>query len=165
MRMMNRSRLRWLATGWILAVVAHVIPVHAQEPRGYEAGIEALATFAQPSFAGGGVSLGIRPGSAIRIVFTATPGVLRSRIAARAELLAELMLTPAKRRGVGIYGLAGVAGQVGRRDAGRLVLGLGIEGAPAARGGWHLEAGLGGGVRIAAGWRWRWLRRNRTQMP
>ncbi|MEO8139623.1 MAG: hypothetical protein ABI742_08260 [Gemmatimonadota bacterium] len=146
-------------------MAARAFPVHAQEPRGYEAGIEALATLADPSFAGGGISLGLRPGGSIRIVLTATPGVLRNRIAARGELLAELMLTPAKRRGVGIYGLAGVAGQVGRRDAGRLVLGLGIEGAPAAGSGWHLEAGLGGGVRIAAGWRWRWLRHNQTRMP
>ena len=154
-----------LASGWALAVAAPAIPAHAQERRGHEVGVEALATLAEPSFAGGGVSLGIRPGGGIRIVFTAAPGVLRNRLAARGELLGELMLTPMKRRGVGFYGLAGVAGQVGRRDAGRLVLGLGIEGAPAASSGWHFEAGLGGGFRIAAGWRWRWLRPNQPQMP
>jgi hypothetical protein len=55
--------------------------------------------------------------------------------------------------------LAGIAGAAGRTDAGYLLLGLGVEAAPGGRHGWWLEAGAGGGVRIALGWRWRSLGR------
>jgi hypothetical protein len=137
----------------------------AQEPHGLEAGLELSTTLASPVFAGAGLSVGIRPGGGTRIVATAMPGVERRRLAGRGELLGQFMLMPARVRGVGFYGLAGVAGQVGRRDAGWLVLGLGMEGAPGGRSGWHLEAGIGGGMRIAVGWRWRWLRAGGSELP
>jgi hypothetical protein len=40
---------------------------------------------------------------------------------------------------------------------GYMVLGLGVESSPGARSGWALEAGIGGGFRIALGYRWRRL--------
>jgi hypothetical protein len=60
-----------------------------------------------------------------------------------------------------MYGLGGVAGQVGRGSQGYVVLGLGLERAPGGRSGWALEAGVGGGVRVTVGWRWRWLKPSR----
>ncbi|HSB55661.1 MAG TPA: hypothetical protein VLD58_14975, partial [Gemmatimonadales bacterium] len=78
------------------------------------------------------------------------------RLAGRGELLAQFLLSPGRTRGAGLYGLGGVAGQAGRRDRGFLVLGLGLEGAPGGASGWFAEAGVGGGARVAAGWRWRW---------
>ena len=36
-----------------------------------------------------------------------------------------------------------------------VVLTLGLEARPAARDGWFVEAGVGGGARLAAGYRWR----------
>lgn len=137
----------------------------AQEPHGVEAGIEASTALASPAFTGGGVSLGLRPGGATRLVLTLLPGIQRSRVAGRGEFLGQLMLAPGKTHGVGFYGLAGIAGQVGRRDSGWLVLGLGMERAPAAKSGWHIEAGIGGGMRIAVGWRWRWLRVSASEPP
>ncbi len=137
----------------------------AQEPRGLEAGLELTSTLASPAFAGGGVSLGIRPGGDMRIVASATPGIERRRLAGRAELLAQLMLAPARTHGVGFYALGGIAGQVGWRDAGWLVLGLGMERAPGLGSGWHVEAGIGGGMRISAGWRWRWLHASGSEPP
>lgn len=149
----------------MVALAAQVSRGFAQEPRGFEAGIETVVTLADPVFASGGASLGLRPGGGTRVVLNVLPGVERGRIAARGELLAQLMLAPAQPRGIGFYGLAGIAGQAGPRDAGWLVLGLGMEGAPAAGSGWHLEAGIGGGVRISAGWRWRRLRRRNMEVP
>jgi hypothetical protein len=140
-----------------LVIMLAASPGWAQEPRGIEAGLEVVATLADPAFAGGGLSLGVRPGGRARVLVVLTPGVQQGRFAGHGELLGQLMLTPAKRDGVGFYGIAGVAGQVGPRDSGLLVLGLGLEGAPATGSGWHFEAGVGGGVRIAAGWRWRWI--------
>jgi hypothetical protein len=35
------------------------------------------------------------------------------------------------------------------------MLTLGLEARPGAPSGWALEVGLGGGVRVSAGWRWR----------
>jgi len=147
-----------VALGSILGLVFLTARGVAQEPHGLEAGIEAVTAWAHPAFAGGGASLGIRPGGGTRLVLNLMPGVQRSRLAGRGELLGQLMLTPSRAHGVGIYGLAGVAGEVGRRDVGWLVLGLGVERAPAAGSGWHFEAGIGGGMRLSAGWRWRWLR-------
>jgi hypothetical protein len=39
------------------------------------------------------------------------------------------------------------------------VLAAGIEGRPGAASGWFLEAGVGGGARLSAGYRWRWFPR------
>jgi hypothetical protein len=152
---------RWTiqaALGPMLALTWLSARVSAQEPRGLEAGLEAATALANPAFAGAGVSVGIRPGGGTRVVVSVMPGVQRSRLAGRGELLGQFMLTPANPHGVGFYGLAGIAGQVGRRDGGWLVLGLGMERAPASGSGWHIEAGIGGGVRVSVGWRWRWLR-------
>jgi hypothetical protein len=54
-----------------------------------------------------------------------------------------------------VYGAGGVAVAGGPVDQGYVVLTLGIEGRPGARSGWFAEAGVGGGVRLALGYRWR----------
>jgi hypothetical protein len=56
-----------------------------------------------------------------------------------------------------LYGAGGVAVVGGPVEQGYLVLTLGLEDRPAARAGWFVEAGVGGGARLAAGYRWRWL--------
>jgi len=53
-----------------------------------------------------------------------------------------------------VYAGAGVAGEVHGGDVrGLLVALLGLEARPWSGGGWFLEAGVGGGVRLAAGYR------------
>jgi hypothetical protein len=47
--------------------------------------------------------------------------------------------------------------ELGEGDEGYLVLGLGLETDPAGDNGFHFEAGIGGGARLSAGWRTRWL--------
>ena len=42
-------------------------------------------------------------------------------------------------------------------EQGYLVVAIGLEGRPGARAGWFVEAGVGGGARLALGYRWRQL--------
>jgi hypothetical protein len=82
-------------------------------------------------------------------------GVSDGELAVRGELLGHFLLSPEEHRKAGFYvagGVAGVEGPVGR---GYLVLTLGLEQAPGRRSGWAVELGAGGGVRVAAGYRWR----------
>src|SRR5437899_1509994 len=75
----------------------------------------------------------------------------------RCEATAQFLLRPGERSGAGPYaglGLAFVGGE-GARGAGYLTALLGVESAPAARAGWYGELGLGGGVRVAVGRRFR----------
>ncbi len=132
-------------------------PLVAQGPRGVELGVTGVAAWADPAWTGGGLSLGIRPGGRVRVVLAALAGDAAGATG-RGELTGQYLLWPGRLTGAGAYALGGVAGQVGGRGAGYVVLGLGLEGRPGARTGWHLEAGIGGGARVAVGWRWRWLR-------
>ena len=131
----------------------------AQGPTGLEFGVQALATLADPSFAGGGISFSVRPEDRTRFAAAITPGARDRRFALRGDLLLEYMLDPARFRGVGVYGLGGVAGVTGRSGAGYIVLGIGVESAPGGSSGWAAEVGMGGGVRFTLGWRRRWLHR------
>jgi hypothetical protein len=76
-------------------------------------------------------------------------------LAFRAELLGHFLLSPNKRTGMGPYFAAGVAAVGGPVERGYLVLTLGVEQRPGARSGWVAEAGIGGGFRVALGYRWR----------
>jgi hypothetical protein len=130
----------------------------AQGPAGVEAGIQGLILSQRPVWWGGALVGGYRPGGKARLSVTLGAGRTDSRWSARGELLAHLLLSPARRSGAGVYGFGGIAGTAGPRDQGYLVLGLGVERAPALGSGWMLEAGVGGGLRLAAGWRWRRFR-------
>lgn len=79
----------------------------------------------------------------------------------RAEALAQFHVTPYQRMGWGVYAAGGVAYEVQERTRGvaRLILTLGAEVAPAGPRSFYVEAGLGGGWRLAAGVRWRPLGR------
>lgn len=124
---------------------------------GWELGGGVTALASDPGFLGGGPLLALRPGGRLRVQLTLVPGVVDDRAAGRGELVVHFLLQPGRRSGVGVYGLGGVAAEVGPRDVGRVVLGLGLEGAPGGGSGWWLEGGIGGGARVGAGWRWRWL--------
>lgn len=141
----------------LLALLA-AVPAAAQSPRGFEAGAAGALLLAEPEFAGGGALLALRPGGRMRLQLTALVGDADG-VTGRGEFAVHYLVTPGAPRGAGIYGLAGAALSAGPREAGYFLLGLGIEAAPAGSGGWWLEAGVGGGARLALGWRWRSLRR------
>jgi hypothetical protein len=75
--------------------------------------------------------------------------------AGRVEGMVHLLLAPARKRGVGGYLAGGLAADLAEEADARIVAVVGIEGTPGGRGGWVLETGVGGGWRVAAGWRWR----------
>ncbi|MBA3893587.1 MAG: hypothetical protein H0X69_07810, partial [Gemmatimonadales bacterium] len=60
-------------------------------------------------------------------------------------------------QGPGVYVAGGVGAVGGPADRGYLVLALGIENRPGGPSGWFAEAGVGGGARLAGGYRWRWF--------
>jgi hypothetical protein len=143
---------RLLALGSLAA-----LPAEAQQAR--ELGLQAIGTASDPAFASGGVYAGVRTSRRVRLSAGAALGGADGRTAWRGELLAHFLLAPAARRGVGGYAAGGVAVTGGPVDEGYLVLTLGVETRPGARSGWFLEAGVGGGARLAAGWRHRWFGR------
>jgi hypothetical protein len=131
----------------------------AQGPAGHEFGIQTVSALADPVFVGGGISFGLRPEGRTRLLSTVSVGSRSGRFAARGELLLQYLIDPARWRGWGLYGLGGIAGVTGRSGAGYVVLGIGVETAPGGKSGWMVEGGVGGGVRVALGWRRRWLHR------
>lgn len=74
--------------------------------------------------------------------------------AGRVEATWQVVLQPDARR-VAAYLGAGVAHRWGRDDQNVVVLLAGLEGRPGARTGWTAEIGVGGGLRVSAGVRWR----------
>jgi len=123
-----------------------------------EAGLQGLVAISDSTLVGGGPVLAIRPTSSTRIALAAAFGSAGGVFATRLELLGHFLLDPARRRGVGTYGIGGVAWVHDRADHGYLVVGVGAEWSPGGPRGWFAEAGVGGGWRLTAGYRWRWRR-------
>jgi len=140
-----------------LAALCVAWPVAGQRGTEWQAG--AVGALSSSTYMGAGASWARRAGR-VRASLGATVGALDAQAAARGEVLLGSVLTPGRRRGAGVYAVGGVA-VTGTADAHteRLVAALGIEGTPGGRRGWFLEVGVGGGVRVAAGYRWRTLRR------
>jgi hypothetical protein len=120
-----------------------------------EAGGQALVTTADPALVTGGVYAAVRPSLRMRFAATVGVGVSDGRAAGRGELLAHFLLSPTGLARPGVYFGGGVAGVAGPVNQGYVVMLVGLEAAPGGRSGWAVEAGVGGGLRLAAGWRWR----------
>jgi hypothetical protein len=147
--------LRWLSA--VAALAAAAAPAGAQQVR--ELGIQAIGTLADPALAVGGLYVGWRPAKRARLSASLGLGGSGGDVAWRGELLGHFLLAPTRRAGSAIYLAGGVAAVGGRTDQGYLVLAAGVEGRPGAATGWFLEAGVGGGARLSAGYRWRWFPR------
>ena len=128
-------------------------PVAAQQVT--EFGVMGIATASDPGLVVAGGYGAIRTSRRTRVSVGLGAGVSDGRAAWRGELLVHFLLNPTRRRGVGVYGAGGIAAVGGPVDQGYLVLTLGLETRPGGRSGWFVEAGVGGGVRLAAGVRWR----------
>ncbi len=127
----------------------------AQQVR--ELGVQGVATTADPVLAAAGLYGAVRPSLHTRLSLALMPGIADGAAAGRAELVAHLLATPTRAHGAGLYVGGGLAGVVGLVDRAYLVLVAGVEGQPGGRSGWVLEGGVGGGLRLSAGWRWRRL--------
>lgn len=137
----------------IAALPAGTRPAAAQQVG--ELGVLGMATASDPALVVGGVYGALRTSLRSRMSAAATVGRSGGEVAWRGELLAHFLLNPTLRRGAGLYGAGGVAVVGGPVDQGYLVLALGLEARPGSRSGWFVEAGVGGGARLAAGYRWR----------
>lgn len=137
--------------------VAGATPGHAQVRR--EAGLEVLVVGSDPVQGLAGGSHWWRAGRRTRIGGLLAVGVAGGRAAVRGEVVAHFLLDPAVRRGLGWYGGGGLAGSGGRAEGVRVLVVAGVESRPGGPRGWTAELGVGGGVRLAGGYRWRWSRR------
>jgi hypothetical protein len=130
-------------------------PLAAQQGR--ELGVQVVATASDPALAVAGVYGGVRTSARTRFSAAAGAGLSSGDLAFRGEVLGHFLLSPNQRKGPGFYLAGGVAGIEGPVDRGYLVLTVGLEDRPAAASGWAVEVGVGGGVRVMLGYRWRWL--------
>ena len=142
----------------VLASALAAAPLAAQSGAVREAGLEAVATAADPAVYTAGVTASVRPSLRTRIGVYVGGGVTGEGAGVgRAELVAHFLLNPRSSH-TALYGGGGIAGVFASgADNGFLVLVLGVEGNPGGRGGWFAEAGVGGGARLAVGYRWRKL--------
>ena len=131
-------------------------PLAAQQGR--ELGVQVVATASDPALAVAGLYGGVRTSARTRFSAAAGAGLSSGDLAFRGEVLGHFLLSPNQRKGPGFYLAGGVAGIEGPVDRGYLVLTVGLEDRPAAASGWGVEVGVGGGVRVMLGYRWRWLR-------
>ena len=117
----------------------------------------ALATWAYRDFYGASVELALRPSSDGRVAFSADGGSIDGHSGLRLEATAQFLVLPMAKTGLSPYAGVGVAyvGSRAYRGTGVLVVLLGCESAAGRRRGWFGEIGLGDGVRLRVGWRWR----------
>jgi hypothetical protein len=121
----------------------------------------AMVVASNPIFLGGGPFLSLPLDRQLRLRTQAMLGTQGRSTAARAELALEAVLDPGARGWTG-FGVLGVAATSGRAGVGSILVAVGAEWRPAARTGWRLEAGVGGGVRLAVGFRAASLARSKT---
>jgi hypothetical protein len=142
-----------LAALWLAAV-----PYPASAQRGHELGIQAAGTFADFDFGGGGLWAALRPGGSTRIGLSLMPGAVEGELGGRAEVVGHFLVSP-NSQGRTLYAGGGASALVGVHDQVYLLLVVGLESRPGGGSGWVIETGLGGGVRVLLGYRWRRLRR------
>jgi hypothetical protein len=138
-----------------MLVAALAVPhgaLGAQVKREVELGT--VVTTAAPAAVTAGPGMAVRVGRRDRLVGWAGLGAAGGALAARGEALYHFLLSPAA-TGAGFYLGGGVAADWAGEWRGLLVGVLGVETAPGSRRGWFAEAGFGGGLRAAAGFRWR----------
>jgi len=140
-----------------LALLAVLAPRTLSAQGSHELQLHALAIASRPLFAGAGLGYAWRDAGRTRWLAAATVGDLDGRgLGGRADLAWHFLLDPAKRQGGGVYGGAGVSVLAGGgRVTPYVLLVLGTEHAPGGGGGTFVELGVGGGVRVSAGYRWR----------
>jgi hypothetical protein len=120
-----------------------------------EVGIQAIGTFSEPALAVAGGYGALRTLGRTRVSLSLAAGTSDGKLAVRGELLGHFLLSPEERRKPGVYLAGGIAGIGGVVDRGYLVLTAGVEQRPRGSSGWVVEAGIGGGLRVGLGYRWR----------
>jgi hypothetical protein len=121
-----------------------------------ELGVQLVAASAPRATVVAGPSIAWRVGRRDRVVFQGGAGLEEEGVlAGRVEALWHFHLDPGALGKPGAYLGGGVGALVGDEWRGIVVVTLGLEGSPGARAGWTVELGVGGGVRLGLGYRWR----------
>jgi hypothetical protein len=145
----------WRRSPLLLLTAFVAVPARAQSLG--EGQVWGVGVLSRPAFYGAGFGLGWRDEQRDRIApAIAVGGFGDGKLGIRADLAYHFLLDPGKARGTAAYGGGGLSVVVRR---GRVVpyalLVLGFEGAPGGAGGTFVEVGVGGGARLAIGYRWR----------
>ena len=144
----------WRASAALLLGTALAAPCRAQVR---EVQAWGLAVASRPALYAAGFGLAWRDNQRSRIAPALAVGMLgKGRLGARADLAFHFLLDPYKRDGTAFYGGGGLtAFAAGGRVTPYALLVLGAERNPGGAGGSFIEIGVGGGVRLAIGYRWR----------
>ncbi|HEX9754596.1 MAG TPA: hypothetical protein VGA42_02765 [Gemmatimonadales bacterium] len=125
-----------------------------------ELGVHLIAASAPRATVVAGPSVAWRVGRRDRVVLQGGAGLEEEGVlAGRLEALWHFHLDPGALGKPGAYLGGGVGALVGDEWRGIVIVTLGLEGSPGARAGWIVELGVGGGVRLGLGYRWRWAAR------
>lgn len=120
--------------------------------------MQATATASDPALAVAGLYAALRTSARTRVSAGLGAGISGGELAGRWELLGHFLLSPGQPRGAAFYFAGGLAAVAGPEPGGYLVLSAGLEERPGGPSGWAVEVGVGGGFRVAAGYRWRSIR-------
>lgn len=120
-----------------------------------EVGVSIVGALGDDQSVVAGLHLGFRPATRTRWAFFAGAGSVGDEAGGRFETTLQFLTAPARKTGVGLYAGGGIGAVVAERTEARIIALVGLEGRPGGRSGWALEGGVGGGWRLAAGWRWR----------
>ena len=130
------------------------VPAAAQITRDWQ--VHGIAAVFADRFVGAGIGYAVRPPGRVRFALVGSLGDLEGVAAGRAEAFISFHLNAGRERGFTPYGAAGIAAVITRpATRGYVELVLGMEQRPGRRSGFFAEAGVGGGLRIAAGYRFR----------
>jgi len=129
------------------------LPLAAQ--RGWDTQATALGLLRDSSVAAGGLGAGLRFGRGIRLGAAVATGWMAPDVwVGRGEATVAYNLYPVRPGRAGWYLGAGVAAELARGDVrGLLQVLLGVEARPWRNGGVFAEVGVGGGLRLALGYR------------
>jgi len=149
--------LRRVLASLALALFARAAP--GQGLPATEVDLGTVATWARRDFYGLSLGVSRRPSGQGRAALNIAGGALGKDAALRIELTGQFLVLPEAKSGISPYAGLGIAylGARHARGTGILVALLGVEAPEGRRRGWFAELGLGGGVRLRAGYRWRQL--------
>jgi hypothetical protein len=137
-----------------LAAIFLTFPIVTSAQQTFDWQVHGVATVFADRFTGAGVGLGVRPPGQSRVSIAASIGDAHGSPAGRVEGLLSFHLNPGKETGFSPYTGAGLAANITRQATrGYVEVLLGVEERPGRRSGLFVEVGVGGGMRLAAGYR------------
>lgn len=147
---------------WVVAGALVLSPVAPLPGQAVTVGAAVTAVAGDDWFAGLGPSLGVDLSRDVTLTGTGFAGRMAGRFAGRGELLLQLRAPAARATRTRLIGLAGVAATTVDGAGPYLVVGAGMVRQTGRSGEWWAEAGVGGGVRLVGGVRWRPWRKRQT---